>query len=302
MNWKLPVPGLVLVVMVWLGYVIYAVVTASPTVHASWGYVDENTTELWVNAKLDKPLLVPVEVDNLSLSLAGIPVARVARFDYSATRPDISMAIAIDNRKLIRALVAYMNNGQRGELGIHLGGKFLWVIPVNLNQKEEVSEDILSHLNFTTESKELAGGLVKTPALVGTKFEWIGERNGEAVLIAHMKLYNPNGFPVPVGKVSFDAYANGVRIGQGKSLKTVVIPARGYATVNVETLIDENALPGVWEAHVKNGEISRLKVNLYLDITALGRDYHIKLISREETLETDIIGTINGMLENLSLG
>lgn len=70
-----------------------------------------------------------------------------------------------------------MNNGQRGgELGIHLGGgKFLWVIPVNLDQKEEVSEDILSHLNFTTESKELAGGLVKTPpALVGTKFEWSG--------------------------------------------------------------------------------------------------------------------------------
>ncbi len=302
MNWKLMILGAVLIIIAWAGYVAYAAVTANPTVHASWGYVDEKTTEIWVDAKLGKPLLVPAEIENLSLIFMGIPVARVARFDYGATKSDISMAIVIDNENLVRSMVAYLDNGQRGEVEFRLRGSLLRVIPINADIKQSISEDILAYLNFTAESKELAGGLVKSPALVKTTFDWVGERDGKAVLIAHMKFYNPNPYRIPLGNVSFDMYVNDVKIGYGKTLETVVLPPKGYATLDVETFIEEDVLPGVWAAHIKNGEVSKVRANIYMDITVLGRDYSIKLASYEETVKTDIMGGINTMLENLLSG
>ncbi|WP_240921932.1 LEA type 2 family protein [Thermococcus sp. ES12] len=302
MNWKLVILGIVLILIVWVGYVVYAAVTASPTVHASWGYVDEKSTEIWVDAKLSKPLLVPAEIENLSLSFMGIPIARVARFDYGATKTDVSMAIVIDNHNLIRSLVAYLDNGQTGEAEFHLKGSLLKVIPINADIKQVISEDILAYLNFTAESKELAGGLVKSPALVETTFDWAGEQDGKAVLIAHMKFYNPNSYRIPIGNVSFDMYANDVKIGYGKTVETVILPPKGYATLDVETFIEEDALPEVWATHVKNGEVSKVRADIYLDITVLGREYSIKLASYEETVKTDIMGGLNEMLDGLISG
>ncbi|ASJ11367.1 LEA type 2 family protein [Thermococcus thioreducens] len=302
MNWKLLMLGVVLIIISWIGYVAYAAITASPTVHASWGYVDEKTTEIWVDAELSKPLLVPVEVENLSLNFMGIPVARVARFDYGATRSEVNMAIVIDNENLVRSLVAYLDNGQTGEVEFRLKGSLLKVIPINADIRQVISEDVLAYLNFTAESKELAGGLVKSPALVETTFDWAGEQNGKAVLIAHMKFYNPNKYPVPITKLSFDAYANGIKIGYGETEETTIIPSGGYSTVDVRMYVDESRLTKVWEIHVKNGEMSKVRADIFMDISVLNQRYSIKLASYEETVKTDIMGGLNSMLENLLSG
>ncbi|WP_258083509.1 LEA type 2 family protein [Thermococcus thermotolerans] len=302
MNWKLLILGAALIIISWIGYVAYAAMTANPTVHASWGYVDEKTTEIWVDAELSKPLLVPVEVENLSLNFMGIPVARVARFDYGATRSNINMAIVIDNENLVRSLVAYLDNGQTGEVEFRLKGSLLKVIPINADIRQVISEDILAYLNFTAESKELAGGLVKSPALVETAFDWAGEQNGKAVLIAHMKFYNPNKYPVPITKLSFDAYANGIKIGYGETEETAVIPPGGYSTVDVRMYVDESRLTKVWEIHVKNGEMSKVRADIFMDISVLNQRYSIRLASYEQTVKTDIMGGLNSMLENLLSG
>jgi len=298
MKWGRLILGLVLILVIWTAYVAYALATAGPEVRARWGYVDEKTTEIWVEGKLSKPLLIPLKVENLSLSFMGIEVARGARFDYGATKRRVGVALVMDNEKLVRSLVAYLKNDQTGDARIHLKGSLLWAVPLNLNLKQTVHEDVLSKLNFTVESREVAGGLVKSPALVGTTFEWVGERDGKAILRAHLKLHNPNGFPVPVGNVSFEVYANGVKVMEGKTLKTGVIPGKGDATLNVEVYIDESVLPGVWATHVKNGEVSRVRGDLYLDATLLGVNYRIKLASYERKVETNILGTINEMLES----
>ncbi len=299
MNWKLVILALFLVLIVWAGYVIYAVATLQPTVRASWGYVDEKTTEIWIEAKLNKPLLVPADIENLSMKFMGITVAEVKKFSYGATSRDVSMAIAITNPNLVRALVEYLDNGQSGTVEFHLSGKLLKVIPINANIQEGISENILSYLNFTAESREILGGLAKTPALVETTFDWAGEENGKAVLIAHMKFYNPNEVPIPVGNLSFEVYANDMKIGYGRTTNQVVIPAKGYATLDIRTYIVEESLPKVWEVHVKNGEVSRVKANIYLDFKIFGKPYSIKLVSYEETVRTDIIGGINRMLEEM---
>ncbi|NJE10931.1 LEA type 2 family protein [Thermococcus sp. MAR1] len=299
MNWKLLILGVVLIFIIWAGYVAYAAITASPTIHASWGYVDEKTTEIWVDAKLSKPLLVPVSIKNLTVVFSGIPVMRIERFEYKPTKTEVSLVIGVDNRNLVRGLANYLKHGQRGEVEIILNGTFLKAIPLNLDLKKEISENILAYLNFTAESKEFAGGLIKSPALVETTFDWAGERNGKVVLIAHMKLYNPNKFPVPVTKLSFQAYANSIEIGEGETSKETVIPAKGYATIDVRMYINEDSLPKVWEIHVRNGEASRVTADIFLRVNLMGNYYDIKLASYEEIIRTHIIEDLNDLLNQM---
>ncbi|QDA30406.1 hypothetical protein FH039_00575 [Thermococcus indicus] len=291
--------GLALVFIVWIGYVAYAAYTINPRISAQWGYVDEKTTEIWVDAKLSKPLLVPASMEELSIEFTGIPVARVARFEYGATKTDVSLVLSIDNHNLVRSLVNYMDNGQSGTMVILLQGRLLGIIPIKTDIRQGVSENVLAYLNFTAESKELAGGLVKTPALVETTFDWAGEENGRAKLVAHMRFHNPNAFPIPIGNVSFDAYANDVKIGDGRTAKVTVIPANGYATVDVETYIEEDSLPKVWETHIKNGEVSKVRADIFLDLNVMDRHYSVKLASYEETVKTDIMGELNRLLGNM---
>lgn len=300
MKLRYAILGIAIVLVVWFGYVIYAVSTLSPSINAQWGYVDENTTEIWVDAKLNRPLLVPISIENTTLEFTGVPIARLERFEYSATGSDVRAVIVIDNRNFFRALARYLDNGQRGSLSLALRGKLLGGIPVNTDIEQEINENVLEYLNFAAESKELAGGLVKSPALVETTFDWAGEQDGKALLIAHMKFYNPNGFPIPVSNLGFDAYANDMKIGHGKTAEGVIIPAGGYATVDVETHIEWDSLPKVWAVHVKNGEVSKVRADIFLDLSILNQNYSIKLASYEETVQTDIMGELNRMLEDMS--
>ncbi|NJE01973.1 LEA type 2 family protein [Thermococcus sp. JdF3] len=299
MNLKYLLLGLALIFIVWVGYVAYAAYTLSPRVSAQWGYVDEETTEIWIDAKLNRPLLIPASIENMTIEFTGIPIARVERFDYSATGSDVSMVMAIDNHNLVRSLARYLDDGQRGTVLITLHGKLLKVIPVDADIRQEISENVLAYLNLTAESRELAGGLVKSPALVETTFDWAGERDGKAVIIAHMKFYNPNRFPVPVSNVSFDAYASGIRIGYGKTIKGAIIPANGYATIDVETYIEEDSLPKVWAIHIKSGEVSKVRADIFFDLNVMDQHYSVKLASYEETIQTDIMGELNRMLGDM---
>ncbi|NJE43103.1 LEA type 2 family protein [Thermococcus sp. GR6] len=297
MNWKIAVLAVLLAFILWGSYVGYAILTLQPSINAQWGYVDESTTEIWINAHLNKPLLVPASIENVSLEFADVPVARVERFDYGATKKDMTLAISIDNRNLVKAMINYLNNGQRGAFTIHLKGKLLGVVPVEGSISEEVNEDILSYLDVKAKSRDL--GIAKTPALVETETEWAGVRGNKAVIINHLQLYNPNPFPLPITGVSYTLYVNGIKIGEGTIVESVVLPAKGYGTVDVETFIDTNALPEAWVRHIKNNETSYVKAEIYLDVTVLGKEFKMELATVDETVRTDIMGDLNRMLEGL---
>ena len=289
-----------LVLLLWGGYVVYAALTASPQFNARWGTVNEDVTNIIITGEWKKPLLIPIEVQKLAINFTGIEIAKVSEFKYNPTSTSATVVVSIDNNNLVKALINYLNNGQKGTAVISVNGKFLRAIPLNLNLKEEINEDILGQLNFTAESKEVLGGLARTPALVSTKVEWKGEEGNTGILVAHMKFYNPNDFPVAIGAISFDFYANGIKIGEGHTTKTIVVPGKGYATMPVETDINESALPEVWALHVRNGEESTLIINLYLMIKLSGREINVKLLSQKETVKTDIMGQLNKALDELS--
>ncbi len=302
MKLKTILIGAFLILLIWIGYVAYAVTTAEPHVEAKWGNVNEKTTEIIIDASLRHPLLVPVSIKELSLNFTGVRVAWVKEFNYGSTKSEMNLSLLVDNHNLVRSMINYLNNGQQGEVDIILRGSVLGVIPINADIKKNISENILSYLNFTAESREYLNGLFLTPALVETKVDWAGEKNGEALLVTHMRFYNPNSYPLPVANTSFNVYANGIKIGYGSTKKALMIPAKGYATVDVDTYIYENRLPEVWALHVQNGEKSRVRADIFLNLRLLGNEYEIKIASYEEKVQTNIMEELNRMLNEMLKG
>jgi len=302
MNLRAVIIGVILILIVWMGYVAYAVMTLEPQLEAKWGNVSENTTEIIINANLGHPLLVPVGINELSVNFTGVRIAWMDRFRYGVTKSNMTISLLIDNHNLVRSLINYLDNGERGQAEVVFRGKVLGLIPINTDVKENVSEDVLSYLNFTAESREYLNGLFKTPALLGTKVEWGGERDGKALLVTHMTLYNPNSYPLPIANTSFEIYANGIKIGSGSTKKGVVIPAGGYATIDLDTYLYEDELPKVWALHIQNGERSTIRTDITLELKLPGGDYTVKIPSYEETVQTNIIEEINRMLNEMAKG
>lgn len=285
--------------LIWGSYVAYAVLTLHPTFNAEWGHIDENVTELKISGNLGKPLLVPLSIKDASLSLGNIEIAAIKNFKYRATSSKASVVVVFDNNNLIRAFMAYMNNGEKGKVTLHVKGTLLGIIPVSQNLNEEIKEDVLSGFNFTAQSRPVTVGGIEigqTPAIVETKTEWGGTEGDYAVLIGHVKLYNPNRVPVPINNISYSIRVDGIRIGKGGIIKGAVIPADGYATVDVRILIDTALLPKVWVAHVKAGEESTVSATVYLDMNILGRNYKVPLETTKTTIKTDFIGTLRNLL------
>ncbi len=299
MNLKTLIIVAILLFLLWMGYVAYAVTTAEPQVEARWGKVNEKTSEIVINANLRHPLMVPVSVKELSINFTGVKVAWIEGFKYGSTKNNLTLSLLLDNHNLVRALVNYLNNGEKGNVEIILRGNVLWIIPINSEIKENISEKILEKLNFTAESKEYLNGLFKTPSLLGTKVEWLGEKRGKALLIVHMKFYNPNSYPLPVANASFDLYANGVKVGYGSTERALIMPAKGYATLNVTLTIDEGTLPKVWAIHVERGEKSTVKADIFLNLRLFGREYTVKIASYEEKVQTSIMDSINAALNDM---
>ncbi|WP_457742405.1 LEA type 2 family protein [Thermococcus sp.] len=286
-----------LILLIWGGYVAYAILSSPPQLKARWGNVNDTVTEILISGKLNRPLLVPFNLKELTVNFTGVEVAKVMDFNYSPTKPNFTIVVGVDNYRLVDAFVNYMNNGQRGTALVYLRGNLLWLIPIKLDVKQVIQEDVLGQMNFTVESKPLLGGLISTPAVVGTKFLWNGTKNDYGIITAYMKFYNPNSIPLPIGNVSFDVYADGIKLGHGYTERTIIIPAKGYATLPVETLLNLKAIPKVWALHVRNRERSNVKVNVYLTVGVSGRAVEVRLFSQNVTVKTNIMEQINQALQ-----
>jgi len=292
----------VLLIVLWIGYVAYALITANPQLNAEWGNVNEEKTQIVISGDWSKPLLIPINVRYLALNFSGVEVARTEEFSYGPLSTHVKVVVGVDNHNIVRALFRYLDEGQRGKVTVAFRGSLMGFIPLKFDYSEEVSENILNQMNFTAESRPVLGGLLQSPALVSTRLEWKGQKGDNGFLVAYMTLHNPNDFPLPVGNLSFEVYANGIKVGSGRTEESVVIPAKGYKTLPVEMMVYGSSLPKAWVIHVRNNEESTLRINLYLTTTVLGREVSLKLFSQDETVKTDIMESINRALENVSQG
>lgn len=111
MNLKPILLGALLVVLIWIGYVTYALITVQPRAEARWGNANEKTTKIIISVDLGHPLLVPISLKELSLNFTGARVESLKEFKYWNTKGDMELSLLIDNNNLTRSLINYMNRG-----------------------------------------------------------------------------------------------------------------------------------------------------------------------------------------------
>ncbi|MDI3476236.1 MAG: hypothetical protein PWQ95_1964 [Thermococcaceae archaeon] len=289
-----------LLMSLWGAYVAYAVISMNPKLEASWGNVSEGEVEIVVDAGLGKPLLVPASVENLSIKFNEVEVASLEEFKYSPTKPDAELVIELDTNKLVKAIESYFNNGQRGKADVRVKLGLFGLLHPTLKFSQEFHKDVLGQMNFKAESKPILGGLLHTPSVEGTRVVWMGGEDGVWKLKAYVTLKNPNSIPIPVSNLEFEISANGITVGKGKTSQGVTIPAGGIAKVPIDVEIYSEYLPKVLATHIKNGEESTVRLNIYITAGIAGKSVRIGLKSEEVVVKTDVMTSINEALSNVS--
>jgi len=286
--------AVILVLMVWVGYLGYVAINLKPKVIAEWGYVDDKTTELWFHIYLGKDIPISISIDNLTIEWAGIKIGKIENMKLGFMQDRVDGVLVIDNYKVIDALKNHIKNNEKSIIKMSVQASIFGIPFLKKDFSQEVETDILSYFDITTESR---GSLIKTPAIEGVFSKWGPVEDNSIIVFSDIRLYNPNSFPVPVSDITFDTTANGYEITKGELINSVVLPAKGTAIAKVEVEIDASQLPKVWAEHIKRGEESELNISVYLRARILNRDVRLNIADIQKEIKTDILGQINSMFQ-----
>jgi len=286
--------AVILILMVWVGYLGYVAINLKPKVIAEWGYVDDRTTELWFHIYLGKDIPISISIDNLTIEWAGIKIGKIENMKLGFMQDRVDGVLVIDNYKVIDALKNHIKNNEKSIIKMSVQASIFGIPFLKKDFSQEVETDILSYFDITTESR---GSLIKTPAIEGIISKWGPVEDNSIIVFSDIRLYNPNSFPVPVSDITFDTTANGYEIADGKLIDSVVLPAKGTAIAKVEVEIDASQLPKVWAEHIKRGEESELNITVYLRARILNRDVRLNIADIQKEIKTDILGQINSMFQ-----
>ena len=286
--------AVILILMVWVGYLGYVAINLKPKVIAEWGYVDDRTTELWFHIYLGKGIPISISIDNLTIEWAGIKIGKIENMKLGFMQDRVDGVLVIDNYKVIDALKNHIKNNEKSIIKMSVQASIFGIPFLKKDFSQEVETDILSYFDITTESR---GSLIKTPAIEGIISKWGPVEDNSIIVFSDIRLYNPNSFPVPVSDITFDTTANGYEIADGKLIDSVVLPAKGTAIAKVEVEIDASQLPKVWAEHIKRGEESELNISVYLRARILNRDVRLNIADIQKEIKTDILGQINSMFQ-----
>ncbi|WP_048058289.1 LEA type 2 family protein [Pyrococcus yayanosii] len=289
---------IILLIVAWLAYSAYFILSMHPRFTGEWGYVDEATTEINIVMSLGKPAPFPITIENATVSLGGVSFARVERAEVGFLSSKAAFTMVIDNKKLVEALVKHIENGEVSDVSISLNVKLFNVLPLHYTIDKEVTTDILSYVeNIKVEPETRVIGFIpiKTPGIEGIEARWGGVTREHIKIIANVKIYNPNAVPLPLMGLSSTIYINDVRVGEAHLLEKTVIKAGGRDTVGVEIIIDPGVLPRVWAEHVKKGERSVIRADIYMTLEVANRPFKVCLTSVEKTIETDILSSLSSI-------
>lgn len=286
--------AVVLILIVWLGYLGYVAMNLKPKITAEWGYVDDKTTELWLHVYLGKRLPISINVKNVTIEWAGVKIGRIENMKLGFMQDKIDGILILDNYKAVEALKNHIKNGEKSYAKISVQASIFGISVFKKDFTREVETNILSYFNIKTESN---GDLIKSPAVEGISSKWGPVTDDHITVYSDVKLYNPNSFPIPVSGIQFNVNINENQVASGELIENTVIPANGYGTVKVKTLIDTAVLPKVWAEHIKRGEESDLSIVIYLKVNIFNKELKIKVADVHKKITTDIIDQINSMLQ-----
>lgn len=272
----------------------------------SFGDVTNETTVIHTNLTVENP-------NPLGLDLGGVTVSyEVAMNDVTMANGtkegvalqsgtgDLHFQSQMNNEKMPRWWVSHIRNGEQTTVRVDatasssmLGHTFS-APPV----KRQVETDIISQFNSTeTRSMNASQPFVSDPvAYVNeTSAHWGEVTESETPIDMRFVVYNPKTTPLAITEIGYNISMNNVSVGNGTTDREYVVEGRTQETIAAQTVIRNEKLDDWWVTHLKNDQVTDMRIEFYAKMRVAGETFRIPLreMTYTKTIETDIFGTKN---------
>ena len=154
-------------------------------------------------------------------------------------------------------------------------------------QTLNITTSLLAGMN-TNQAETLRIGPVEL-TLKSLTSSW-GKITPEEIEINHKAvIYNPNPYPIPITKLEYEIYMNNIRMGGGTTYNPVILGAEKDTVILFTTVLDDSLLDEWWISHIKNGEKTRITIEIYSVIEIHNVTYKIKIYEIEQNITTNIL-------------
>ncbi len=120
-------------------------------------------------------------------------------------------------------------------------------------------------------------------------------------IVTEITVYNPNPIPIPIKDVLTEVYLNGMKVGEGKSLKSEIKPS-SESKILISTKIDNDYIPKWWVSHIRNKETSVLDVKGYLVFDLKITTFKFELPGIHNEFKTDFLGGLSSPSQSFKFG
>lgn len=298
--------GLVVVASVGGAFALGAI--GAPSVVAvenRFGPVDPETTVIETDLVVSNPNPIGVQLGGTTVSydvsMNNISIANGTKegLGLQPGNTTLNFSTTMFNEKIPAWWVTHIRNDERTTVDVDarartslLGGR---VFP--FHQTKQVQTDIIGQFNSNETRAVNAGTAAPTsnPVLYinATRADW-GRVTAERTPIPmEFMVYNPHLQPYTVAEVGGTITMNGIEVGSVSTDRTYLIPGGASRTLAVRTTIKNPALDEWWVSHLRNGQVTSLRIDFYLKLEGIEARIPVDQLTYEKRIETDIFGTKN---------
>jgi len=129
------------------------------------------------------------------------------------------------------------------------------------------------------------------PEVKSITHSWGAVTHDTTEIVTEVVVYNPNPFSIPIKRIVFDLYMNGIKIASGSS-EGVSLAGRQNTTVTLKSFLDNGKIPEWFASHVAQGEVTNVVLNgsIVFDLKVAEFAYPFE---QTFTLKTDLLAGLN---------
>ena len=265
-------------------------------VSLSWGNVAYDSTEIIADVSVYNPSPIPITLKKVTFTLymnnikmvtgSSEGTVNLASFQETVIR----LVSTLNNSRIPDWFISHLKNGERTD--VRLSGEVTFDLRLieltrPFEQTLNITTSLLAGMN-TNQAETLRIGPVEL-TLKSLTSSW-GKITPEEIEINHKAvIYNPNPYPIPITKLEYEIYMNNIRMGGGTTYNPVILGAEKDTVILFTTLLNDSLLDEWWITHIKNGEKTRITVEIYSVIEIHDITYKIKIYEVEQNITTNIL-------------
>jgi len=296
--------GLVLVVVL---AVLFGVLGAPGVadVENRFGAVNETSTTIESDLVINNPNPIGVQLGGMTIdyavSMNGLEMATGTRngIDLGTGNSTIPLTTYLDNERIPAWWRSHIDNGERTTVGVNadVHSSLLGASVGAPTVEESIETDMTAAMNSSEPRPVNADvALIEDPVvyLNETSGSWGEVTETTTPIEMTFTIYNPKSYPVGVSELGYDVTMNGVRVGEGVTERSIVIPPGETRTIEASTVIDTENLDEWWVTHLERNQVTEMTIafRARFDLSESGAgSVMVPLDSTTQTIETDIFGT-----------